>query len=288
MLKLSGCLSITITLTLITTIHAAPITDFHAWNLVEDPPRDNLSSSIDSPNQVTLTASGSVPDANYIGYQSLNGNSPSRPVSGFAFDPTTSFSIAIDYDWSLQNAVGGSEIGFAISEYGERNNTASVQILAWNNRVLLVTESAQTQFGSVETTPLIDTDEPFSTPGAPPPMGSLHLAFDAESGDITVGSGMIGSDLVDRVGILSGDTVYNLWNAEGDIGLLSVSLFLRSQQIGDGEAATLVPQFSSGLASISFSNFRVISGSPVAIPEPALLGLSVLTGFGFILRRVRV
>ena len=61
---------------------AGPISDLNTWTLVEDPAHPNFSSSVDSPSQITLSASGAVPNATDIGYQSVDGATPGTSTSG--------------------------------------------------------------------------------------------------------------------------------------------------------------------------------------------------------------
>ncbi|MEM6366357.1 MAG: hypothetical protein AAF745_18155 [Planctomycetota bacterium] len=257
------------------TIHAATITDFNTWSLVEDPPNANLSASIDSSNQVTLNANGSVPNAADIGFQSVDGNTPASSSSGFAFDPSNSFSLAIDYDWTFQNAVGGSAIGFGIGEDGAGAQSAGVSLVASGPTILVAGVAARTSQS--------ETNIPLISPGSPSPTGSMHMSYDAITGDIVAGIGATGAGSPLLAGTLTGASIYELLNSDADSDLLLVSFFIRSQDLG-----LVGPPLSSGTSTAVFSNFRVVSGNPVAIPEPTLLGLSVLAGIGFIARRGRI
>ena len=52
---------------------AGSISDFFNWTQVQDPPHAGMTGGVDTALQVTLTATGAVPAATDIGYQSVNG-----------------------------------------------------------------------------------------------------------------------------------------------------------------------------------------------------------------------
>ena len=248
----------------------ATITDFNNWTLVEDPPNANMSASVDSATQVTLNATGLVPNATDIGYQSVNGNTPATSTAGDAFDPTASFSIAVDYDWSLVNAMGGTGIGFGIGEDGAGENSAGIALVGTNGAVFGTGAAARINNA--------DTLTPIALGGGT--SGSFIVEYDAVTGDILVGTGVVGSSTAGAVtfAVLPGADVYDLWNADGDDDLLLASFFLRSQ---DG----IAPALTSGSTTAVFSNFRVFEGSAVEVPEPSSLALLSLGGLLVTCRR---
>ncbi|MGB0766485.1 MAG: PEP-CTERM sorting domain-containing protein [Phycisphaeraceae bacterium] len=241
----------------------ATITDFNNWTLVEDPPNANMSASLDSASQVTLNATGPVPNATDIGYQSVNGNTPATSTAGYAFDPTASFSIAVDYDWSFVNAVGGTGIGFGIGEDGAGENSAGVAIAATDSAVGISAGTARVNDTTLSSFPLIQFNAS--------PTGSMHLSYDANTGNITVGTGTVGGNAPTASATLTGATVYGLWNADNNDDLLLVSVFLRSQ-------GGFLPALTTGSTTAVFTDFRVTSGSAVNIPEPTSLTLLGIGG----------
>jgi hypothetical protein len=245
---------------------AAQITDFNTWTLVEDPADPNMSAAIDSASQATLTATGPVANAVDIGYQSVNGTTAAASTSGFAFDPTTSFSIAVDYDLSFTSTVGGTGIGLGIGEDGAGANSAGVAI---GNIASL--PAAAAAVARADNQPAAQT--PFAA--LPAAVGSLHVAFDGLAKTITVGLGSTGANSPDAPAPTLPASVYNLWNTDADDDLLLASFFLRSDDTDPFSAA-----LTTGSVAAVFSDFRVTSGTAVAVPEPAtallLAGLPML------------
>lgn len=248
---------------------AASITDFNNWTLVEDPPNANLSSSVDSATQVTLNSSGAVPAATDIGYQSIDGNTPAASTSGYAFDPTASFSVAVDYDWSYAAAIGNSVIGFGIGEDGAGDQSAGV-VLAPSDPNTFVTPTIAYRTTNGDELGLINS--PAGT------TGSMHVLFDATTREITLGIGSAGANTPFASRTLAAGDVYDLWNTDGDNDLLLVSLFLRSDD-------SFGPELTSGTTQAIFSNVRVTGGSPVAVPEPSSLALLGIGGLLIARRR---
>ena len=105
----------------------ADIANFFEWTLVEDPPNDNFTSSVDSASQITLRATaGPITGSTDIGYQSINGADVLNATQGWAFNPSTSFSVALDYNLSFGAADGGFSIGLGIGEDRDGSDSAGI------------------------------------------------------------------------------------------------------------------------------------------------------------------
>lgn len=230
--------------------HGAPLTDFTAWSQIEDPPHANLSATIDNPTTATLRAAGAVPSGTDIGYASVNGQDAATSTSGFAFDPSQAFSIAVDFDVSTVGSVGGGAIGFGIGEDIDGVDSAGA--------ALLLVNGSPTAFLGVGRVDDVDV-----TPAAFPVVafarGRLFVDYDP-NGPITVGvnatPGAANPSATQTLNGLPGQ-----WDNEQ----LIVSFFLRSQ------SASPIPSLSSGEVTAVFSNFEVLSGAPIGVPEPATL-----------------
>jgi len=240
------------------------VNDFNAWSLVEDPPHANLAASIDAASQATLTGTGPVPTAADIGYASVNANTPAAATAGYAFDPAASFAFALDYDLTVAGTTGGIAIGMGIGGDVGGEDSAGVALAAANGTLLTGNRAARVNDAAV-------VNEIFAlTPAA---IGSLHLSFDASTGDITVGLGGTGDNAPaagpNTTGVLDGDDVYSAWGLGND--LLLASFFLRSQ----GLPAQSIDPWATGDATAVFSDFRVTSGAAVVVPEPASAALAL-------------
>ena len=103
---------------------AGSITDFFNWTQVQDPPHAGMTGGVDTALQVTLTATGAVPAATDIGYQSVNGVDVAGSTAGNYFSPAQDFQIAVDFNVSTLSSVGFAAIGFGIGEDGAGMNSA--------------------------------------------------------------------------------------------------------------------------------------------------------------------
>lgn len=241
--------------------------DFNNWTLVEDPADPNMSANVDSAAAVTLNAIGPVPNAVDIGYQSVDDDTVAASTAGYAFDPMQSFAIAVDYDLSfLGSPDGGIGIGFGIGEDADGTNSAGVA-LAFNDGAGLAT-------AGVARVNDVDAASPIAIGAAAD--GSMHVSYDATTGDIVVGVGTVGDSTPSTSTTLDAADVSDLW--QGD--WLLASLFLRS----DAVAGFGVP-FTAGEAEAVFSDVRVTSGSAVFVPEPASIGFLLAGGAMLIGRR---
>ncbi|TVQ76059.1 MAG: hypothetical protein EA380_09470 [Phycisphaeraceae bacterium] len=239
--------------------HAAgSITDFNNWTLVEDPADPNFTSSINGPSQITLSAIGGPVNSGVdIGYQSVNGITPATSTSGFAFDPSQSFSIAVDFNMSFPTAsVGDLGIGFGIGEDGDGMNGAGVALLTRDGLALAFGGAAR--INDVNQTPGII----FATPNL---VRSFFVSYNSATGDVVVGVGNTGAASPSATTTFAG--IQNSWSG----GLLMASFFLRSDgALGDA--------WTSGAADAVFTNFRVLSGTPIEVPSPGSAALLALSG----------
>lgn len=241
------------------TMVRADIVSFLNWQLVQDPPNANMTASATATQATLLAGNGNVPLSTDIGYQSVNGLTPAVSTHGYAFSHLSDFAVAIDYNLSFSGSPGGAlSLGFGIGEDANGQNSAGVGMATFNgNSVGNFSGAARVN----------DQNQNVLDLGLSSTLsGSLFVQYDAASGDIVVGAApTMGAAAPTATGSYLG--IQNQWQ-DGD---LLVSFFLRSGPVfawsggGQGEAA--------------FSNFRVLQGSPYAVPEPGTGGLLfLLTG----------
>ena len=226
----------------------ADITDFNNWTLVEDPADPNFGSSIDSASQVTLTATGGpIPSGFDIGFSSVNGSTPLSSTQGYYFDPSNSFSVAIDFAMSFENPLGTMAFGFGIGEDAAGANSAGVTLVTDNGSAVGFGAAARTD----------DMDAGFGPIILGPQLAARMIAtYDAATGNIELGVSTNGDDIAEGSFLFNG--LQNDWN---DSALL-VSFFIRSDDV-------LANPWQSGLSNTVVTDFHVISGSAMAVvPEP--------------------
>ncbi|MDC0936515.1 PEP-CTERM sorting domain-containing protein [Pirellulales bacterium] len=240
------------------TLHAAMISDFTTWTEVEDPAHSGMSSSVDSASQITLNASGSIPTATDIGYSSVDGDEVASSSSGHYFSFSEDFHVAIDFSISSANSVGLGAIGFGIGEDAAGANSAGVGLGIFNGSPLLFAGAARTN----------DVNTVGAETYAGASSGRLFVAYEAASGTVTWGVNTTpGAAAPTDTG-----TFANVQDGWTDSNLL-VSFFLRSDTV-----LTFPPLQAGELTSV-FSNFEVLDGTPIGVPEPtaaALLSLGVV------------
>ena len=230
------------------------IADFSEWSPFQDPFDADFAGSVDSASQITLSATGGpVPHAADIGYKSVNGTNFADSTSGYAFDPSADFSIAVDFSLSV-SGVGGLGVGFGIGEDQDGANSAGVAMLTANGTPLASFVGAA-RIGDVD-----------QFPQAILPVqngGRLIVTYAAATGDVQLGVSTDGDDTSEGTATFSG--IQNSWNGEP----LIPSFFLRSD-----DSAGLA--WTSGTADAVFSDFHVIDGAPIAVPEPSTALLATL------------
>ena len=242
---------------------SAAITDFETWTPVEDPDHAGLSASVD-PSSATLSAGNlAVPAGTDIGFQSVNGSTPASSSQGYYFSPLADFSLAIDYSWTFSNNPSGFlGLGFGIGEDSDGMNSAGVAMATSSGTPFLTFGGA----GRVN-----DSDRGFSL-GNPlfntsTLSGTLFVEYEATSGSVIVGAAPVTSAAAPTLSD-DFDGIQKEWAG----GNLMTSFFIRSDEPTPGTS------WSGGNADAVFSNFRVLSGNPVAIPEPTGLGLLATLG----------
>ncbi|MEO1527402.1 MAG: hypothetical protein AAFX06_18385 [Planctomycetota bacterium] len=252
---------------IVCSVANAAITDLSTWTLVEDPPNANFSAAQTAVN-ATLSAAGPVPAGVDIGFQSVSGDTVSNSTAGHYFDTNSDFSIAIDYDWTFNSASGFLGLGFGIGEDSDGMNSAGVA-MATSNGSPFLTFGGAARVNDADQAPLVLGATTSSL------SGSLFVSYEAASGDILLGAATsTGAAAPTVTGTYSG--IQNQWNDEA----LLASFFIRS----DGPAGG---QWLGGDADAVFSNFRILSGSAVAVPEPSAVGVIALFGTTLAMRRRR-
>ena len=246
------------------TLHAAMISDFTTWTEVADPPHPGLSSSVNGiSNEVTLVASGAIPAATDIGYSSVDGNDVVGSTNGHYFSPNADFQVAVDFAISSQNSVGLGGIGFGIGEDAAGSNSAGVGLGIFNGSPVLFAGAGRTNDN-----PVVSVETYTGTAS-----GRFFVDYDSASGTVTWGVNTTpGAGTPDDTGEFTG--IQNDWNDKN----LLVSFFLRSDTI------LTFPPLTSGELSGVFSNFVVLEGTPIGIPEPTT---SFLLSVGLLLATAR-
>ena len=253
---------------------SAQITDLTNWTLIEDPPNTLMNASV-TPGAATLTAgNGTIPIATDIGYASINGEDVANSTAGFYFDPGSDFVAAVDYDLSFADtpqAAGGLAVGVGLGE--DIDGTDSAGFTA------LIQKTGANTLGSLVTAARTDNDSAGETilSFTPIATGSMFVAYAANTGSVTASFSPLPG--INTPGSGAAATTFiglqNNWDDEG----LILSFFLRSQNLSGN------PTWTAGDATAVFSNLRVISGTPVAVPEPTSAAILLASSAGLMLRR---
>ncbi|QDT69770.1 hypothetical protein MalM25_27110 [Planctomycetes bacterium MalM25] len=242
----------------VTPVAASTIEDLTTWTLTEDPPHPNLSSPSLIASEARLRAVLDVPTGTDIGYASVDGADVAASTSGFYFDPAADFEVAVDFWVRSRSVTGGAGIGFGVGEDAGGADSAGVGLALLNGAPVLFSGAAR----------IADADQPleiFTT--APNAGGSLvvstgrfFIEYISSTASVVVGvSTTPGAMAPTEVKTFTG--IGDQW--EGDP--LLVSFFLRSQ------AANPFPALTVGQTDVTFSNFEVLSGTPLSVPEPTTL-----------------
>lgn len=242
-------------------------TDFTNWSLVEDPPSAFFSAAAAAGSATLHAGDSAVPIGTDIGFQSVNGQTPGSSSAGYAFDPASSFTIAIDYAITFTgDPQGYLSLGFGIGEDGDGMNSAGMVMTTFDGAPFLV-------YGAGAR--VNDVDQPaIPLALASTESGSLFVSYDALTGDVALGASTTpGAEAAAVAGTYSG--IQNDW-AGGD---LLASFFIRSGPI---EAWS-----GGGTAEAVFSNLRILEGEAMPVPVPGAPGVIALGVLGVGRRRRR-
>lgn len=243
----------------------ADISDFTQWDLYGDPVSANMGGS-SGPDTATLTAVGPISSGTDVGFSSVDARTIREATQGYYFEVDSDFEIAIDYDLSHIGASGGFGLGFGIGEERTGENSAGMGLLT-NDGDPFLTFAAAARINDVTQTAQI-TNLPSTL------AGSMFVAYEAATGNITLGASTAQDAATPEV-VATYEGIQNSWNNNS----LIANFFVRSQSISffapDG--------FEAGTAEATFTNFRVIRGNAIAVPEPGSISLIYLISLGLCL-----
>lgn len=245
-------------LALVSSAGQAAISDLNRWTLVQDPPSPGFSGSATS-TLATLTAGATaVPLATDIGYQSVDADTVALSTTGYAFDQSTPFSVAVDYSIAFSGTpTGALTIGFGIGKDADGTDSAGA-VVGTLNGAPFGTFGAAARIDDTDQTPFISVVGATLT-------GTLFAEYDPSNGNVTLGGSQTpGSALPDGGASTTYAGIDNQW-AQGD---LLASFFIRS---GPGFAWQ-----GTGSASVRFLNLRILQGAAFEIPTPGTVA-AILT-----------
>jgi hypothetical protein len=251
-------------------VASAAITDFDQWTLVEDPGHPGFSAVSNATSAMLSAGNTAIPAGTDIGYQSVNGSTVQTSSQGFFFSPHADFSLAINYEWTISNNASGLlGIGFGIGEDSDGKNSAGVSMVTVSGSPFL-TFGGAARVGDLTQTPIqLSTNASL--------VGTLFVEYQASSGDVSFGaSRTINSAAPEDSETFSG--IQNQWTDEN----LMASFFVRSDA-----APPLIQNWQGGQADVTFGNLRILSGSPVAVPEPSCIAVLGALGILAACRRRR-
>jgi hypothetical protein len=261
----------------------AQITDLTTWDLYQDaasatPAQSAAMTGSATPNLAELNFVNDV-DQNAgfdIGFSSIDGNTVADATSGFYFDASQDFTIAMHFSLQLTNPNGLVAIGLGIGEDRAGVNSAGIGFGVGSGLL----NSAL--YGAAATNNDAPIAEPLSLSEVPDNdfFGSLTVSYDAATGDVTVGAAQfLGAPTPlapTETFTFSGATDLADWSGDD----LLVSFFLRS------DAELIYGPWTGQTAEADFFDFTVVEGAAIPVPEPSSLALLGL-GVAALLRRRR-
>ena len=257
-------------LALTAAAHAGPsITDPPPWTEVEAPASPFFTSTVNGPASIALTAldasPGSIPAGTDIGYQSVDGETVATSTAGFALSRDVSFQVAIDYAATFANASDGLSFGFGVGEDRSGLNSAGVGFATQQGAPAAIPFAGPAAGAATVNDQAIPALLSPAVSALPATLsGSFHVSYDAATGNITVGRGLVGASSPTSTATFTGADVANNWTPDAD---LLVAFFIRSDTITVPLFGTVSTPWSAGEGDVTFSNLRVLSGEVVPI-EP--------------------
>ncbi|MEM9418862.1 MAG: hypothetical protein AAGA25_07430 [Planctomycetota bacterium] len=254
------------------------VADFNNWFLVEDPAHPGFSAAATSSNATLSAGDAMIPAGTDIGFSSINANTVAEATEGFYFDTASDFTVAIDVKLTTTNLTGFIGTGFGVGpdRKGEDSAGYGFALAEGLLDVSLIRAPAATRDNNpVAVQPSSIVRSPATTTnGVSEAEFSLFVSYDSTSGDVIVAPGLVGLDFVPASPIFG----------SADISLgdqVQLSFFLRSDELTLPTFAANPIEFDpygGESAEAVYSNFRVLEGTPILIPEPSAFSLLILTG----------
>lgn len=271
---------------------SAQITDFTTWDFYDDPPTAPTASQLANATGAATTNEAAIkflgntayPAGYDIGYSSVNANTAATATAGYIFDASQSFAISLNYELELNAPDGFVGIGLGIGEDRAGVNSAGIalgvaslggnsfasHVAAGRNNDVTVTKTLSNTAFAPTAINLPSGNRFYG--------GSMHVAYDHTTGNITVGAGSIsGTEFPDppqtSATFLASDL--NAWSGDD----LVVTVFLRSDD------PVPFSSWSGNSAEADFFDLTVSQGSAIQIPEPSSLALLALGGIAIVRRR---
>ena len=253
------------------SVSASSIADLTTWTLVQDPAHPGMTAFVDSLGSARLSANGPVPSGTDIGYASIDGPDVASSTSGYYFDPSSSFSVAVDFELLTRSVTGVIGIGFGIGEDAAGKDSAGITLgVIYGQPVGFIAAGRVDDVG--QPLQLFDVQPTVvsSSGGAIyESSGRFFLEYASDTKSVSLGvSTTPGAAAPTATQTLSG------FAAAWDGDPLLVSFLLRSQ--GD----EIFPELQAGIVNVGFSNFEVLSGASITIPEPTTSILAILGALG--------